>query len=322
MAFTFYQTTPGQSCATAAAATRFLKDKWVLNGATVAKSSDGATYNSSGDQITTDSGAGSLATSGGWVLISAPGSAYQILVQVGTTTNARVLTSVAGFSGGSPGVSRVPTATDQQFINSIGAGTDASPTYSQLWATDGTYRCYGAFGDSSEGYDWWFATIPTGGGTPSTLIMVSGMVAGSYPSADTDPRMYLADYASGGVATASRLGAGTAASNGGAPQARSGSNWRQCCPTGAVFGSSTIASVAGLHAVTSEDLPGAMGTATLISSGPTWAGPKGTPRMPRWCLSAAASRVHGHHLTDGNGKTWVRIGDLWLPGDATVPSLT
>ncbi len=317
MAFTFYQTTPGQSCATAAAATRFLKDKWVLNGATVAKSSDGATYNSSGDQITTDSGAGSLATSGGWVLISAPGSAYQILVQVGTTTNARVLTSVAGFSGGSPGVSRVPTATDQQFINSIGAGTDASPTYSQLWATDGTYRCYGAFGDSSEGYDWWFATIPTGGGTPSTLLMVTSMVAGTYPSADTDPRIYLADYASGGVATASRL-----TLIGGAFNARSSTNWRNAQLSGGHAGSTTLASNLGLHAVSSEDFPAPMGVASMIGSGPTFYGPKGVPRMPRWCLSAAASRLHGHYLADGNGKGWVRIGDLWLPGDATVPSLT
>ena len=53
-----------------------------------------------------------------------------------------------------------------------------------------------------------------------------------------------------------------------------------------------------------------------------WYGPKGILRSPRLCLSAAASRVNGHHLTDGNGRTYVRIGDLWLPGDATVPSLT
>ena len=320
MAFIFYQTTPGSSCATAATALRWLKDKWVLNGAAVAKSGDATSYNSSGDQITTDSGAGSMANTGAWMTIGAPGSAYYLTIQAGTTTNARVLTSVAGFSGGSPGASRVPTATDQQVINAIGAGTDASPTYSQLFGTDGTYRCYAAFGDSSEGYDWWFATIPTGGGTPTTLMGVWSMLPGSYPSADTDPRCYVMDYASGGAGIISRL---TSISNaGGEPQARSGSNWRNCALTSLFIGGTAIASNAGLHAVTSEDLPLPLAAVMGVAGGPTWYGPKGILRSPRLCLSAAASRVNGHHLTDGNGRTYVRIGDLWLPGDATVPSLT
>lgn len=320
MAYLFYQTTPGSSCPSAAAALRFIKDKLVLNGFSVPKSADGTTYNSSGDQITTDSGAGALATTGAWMVVRAPASAYELLIQVGTTTNARVLQSVAGFSGGSPGAARCPTATDQQFCNGIGGGTDASPTYSQLFATDNTYRVYMAIGDSSEGYDWWAATIPTGGGTPTTILTPWSMAAGSYPSSDTDPRSYLVDYASGGVAITSRLS--SIAASGGSPQARSGSTWKQCCPMGGTFGSWTAASAAGLHAVTSEDLPVPMGASILVAPGPYFGGPKGVPRMPRWCLSAAASRVNGHHLTDGGGVPWVRIGDLWLRGDATVPSLT
>lgn len=317
MAFLFYQTTPGNSCASSAAALRFIKDKLVLNGFSVPKSGDASTYNSSGDQITTDSGAGSLASTGAWMILRAPASAYELAVQAGTTTNARVLQSVAGFSGGSPGAARVPTATDQQFINSIGGGTDASPTYSQLFGTDNTYRVYMAVGDSSEGYDWWAATIPTGGGTPTTVMGVFSMISGTYPSADTDPRAYLMDYASGGVAISSRI---TALSTG-ALYARSSTNWRACQFTAPLVNGATIASLGGLHAVTSEDLP-VPGTCWMAAWGPTYYGPKGVPRNLRWCTSSTAVRVHGHLLTDGNSKTWVRIGDLWLPGDATIPSLT
>ena len=320
MAFLFYQTTPGSSCASSAAAWRFIKDKLCLNSFSVAKSSDGTTYNSSGDQINADSGAGSLANTGAWMDIAAPSSAYYLTIQVGTTTNARVLHSLSGFSGGSPGATRVPTATDQQVINGIGGGTDASPTYSQILATDNTYRVFMAVGDSSEGYDWWAATIPTGGGTPTTVMGVFSMLPGSYPSADTDPRCYVMDYASGGAGIISRL---TSISNaGGEPQARSGSNWRNCGLTSLLVGGTAIASNAGLHAVTSEDLPLPLAAVMVASGGPTWYGPKGIPRNIRLCLSPAASRVNGHHLTDGNGLTWVRVGDLWLRGDATVPSLT
>ena len=50
-------------------------------------------------------------------------------------------------------------------------------------------------------------------------------------------------------------------------------------------------------------------------------GIKGQIRGARYTSSTGGSAPNGTHLTDGNSATWVRVGDLWLAWDATVPSL-
>lgn len=163
MAFDF--TDVNLTPATGAVAIYNLKQRLKAQGWTVPRSSDGTTYNSSGDQITTGAaGAGGMANNSAWFIIQAPAGGRQFCFQRGTTNVLwRILYSFsAAFTGGSPGATRVSTATDQQFL--CGGGTDASPTYYTLFGTaDGGWRHHIAV-DGASPYGWYSVGYPTGGG--------------------------------------------------------------------------------------------------------------------------------------------------------------
>lgn len=309
--FLFDQSSP----ATGDAAMRRIKNHLVSGGFTVPSSADGSTYNASGDQITTDSGAGSFATSGAWARWRAPGGAYEILVQRGASSvQWRALQSVAGFVGGSPSATRCPTATDQQVINGIGGGTDASPTYSTLFPTDGTYRLFAGIGTVVDNYDVWaFAQASGGGSAPKFVMFANKMTAGTYPSADADPRHYLFDYDGTAVATVARV----ASIGAGAPHARSGSNWRRAPFQNLTFGGISVVNAGGVHAVSGDAYP-ASSHVWLAESGPTYYGPKGSPANLRWCCETTAVRPYGGVLTDPDGARWIRCGDLYLRIDSAT----
>lgn len=199
-----YSWTPNLTPATGAVAVYELKERLKAAGATVLSSSDGTTYNSSGDQITSgNSGAGGLANTNAWFRVQLADGVRQMTFQRGSGNTAwRIKYSAsAGFTGGSPGATQTPTASDGQVF--FGGGTDASPTFATWFNTDGTYRAHvGA--DNAAPYSWWFATYPTGGGTPNGGMVYDPVQVPA--AADTDPVVISVAISSGGF-TAATIGA-------------------------------------------------------------------------------------------------------------------
>lgn len=136
-------------------------------GWTVTKSSDGLTYNASGDQISHGgTGANGMFNASAWFVIQIPGGTRAFCLQrhnSGSYGNYWRLkySKAAGFIGGSPGITRVPSATDEAVV--VGGGTDESPSMIQLFYTaDGTFR-HNFFADNTAPYgfmSWgWKKTI-------------------------------------------------------------------------------------------------------------------------------------------------------------------
>lgn len=190
---------------TGAAAIFKLKAVLKAAGWTVPSSSDGTTYNSSGDQITVaTSGAGGMANNNAWFVIREPGGRREWCWQRGTNNqNWRVKYSAsARFTGGSPSATRVPSATDSPDANALGGGgTDASPSFASLFATDSSYRVHITANSTpiSGAYPFNIITTTTPGSTASNFSAFQEPLAtGSYSSADTDPAVVSVNGSQGG----------------------------------------------------------------------------------------------------------------------------
>ena len=156
---------------------------WVVN-----QSSDGSTYNAAGDQITlAGSGAGGMDNANAWFELQEPetnGRTWSF--QHITESTWRVKLSVAaGFSGGTPGITRVGSATDEQVM--LGAGTDAAPTGTTLFGAAGTYRIHCTAQSTPEGpagnraYGWAVFSSTSGAGVLNTLVFQDPLAVGTYP---------------------------------------------------------------------------------------------------------------------------------------------
>jgi hypothetical protein len=112
------------------------KQFMVSSGWTVSSSSDGSTYNPSGDVITSPSnGAGGLANKGTWFVLKQPNNTRSFCVQRNIYNYDylwRIKYSVVGFTSGSPGSQRTPTAANNDQVLILGAGTDASPIFTAI----------------------------------------------------------------------------------------------------------------------------------------------------------------------------------------------
>ena len=171
---------------------------WLITqGWTVPRSSDGTTYNSTGDQITGGgSGAHGLANNSAWFVIQMPlvnAVNRQFCFQRGTDNQHwRIKYSFsAGFTGGSPGATQTPSATDEEVL--CGAGTDAAPSFYTMFQTDGIYRQHMA-ADNASPYGCWNVCVPIGvydDAVTRGIMMVDPMASGTYPSADADPYVLL-----------------------------------------------------------------------------------------------------------------------------------
>lgn len=148
----------------------------IAAGWTKPADSDGTTYSAVGAAVSSGAaGAGGLANTGAWVRLRSPDGMREYVWQRGTTDLTwRMLRACsqdgsAGnyFTGGTPGATRAPTATNQHLL--MGGGTDASPTYANLFTTNNTYNFFG-FVNNAAPYDWLFNARPTGGGAPTTNI--------------------------------------------------------------------------------------------------------------------------------------------------------
>jgi hypothetical protein len=184
-------------------------------GWTVPRSSDGSTYNSSGDQITSaGTGAGGMENNWAWFVIESPNGEHQWCFQKDQNDNAewRVkISSLDGFTGGSPDATQTPSATDEQII--LGSGTDASPTCADLFPTDTNYKFHviaqnAAVGTGVPMYGFWaFAT--SNSGLPVSLIFQEPTDPDTFPelssgtraspvTGDPDPCLYVCQYNAAG----------------------------------------------------------------------------------------------------------------------------
>ena len=168
MAFT--STLNGLSPATGSVATYALYTMCLAAGATKVADSDGTTYSAVGTQVTSGaSGANGLANPSAWFVMQLP-SGEQLCFQRGTTHLLWRIkySAISGFSGGSPGATRVPSAADESLR--LGGGTDAAPTYISWWATDATYKLYGRAGGAADGF--WIASVINAGGAAGAGMFV------------------------------------------------------------------------------------------------------------------------------------------------------
>lgn len=290
---------------TSAAAIYALKTLLKAAGWTVPKSSDGLTYFPASDGITGGGvGAGGYENANAWFIVQMPGSTRQFAIQRLAAQSWKIKYSpVAGFSGGSPSASAMPSATDEKVA--LGGGTDSSPTGNTWFFIPGTACKYHiAVGDADEGYNFLTMCYANGGGATSQggIIYLDKMAPNSYPAEDTDPYVFGTISNSSTaflVAQLQEVGGTTAFS------------WGQLGPDWAkVQGYGPTVSI-GANPWTAEDdlLP-----LFWIRAGLTPVGYKGISTLFRFGGTARTNR-------DLNtGSTLIYLGNLWLPWDgATTP---
>ena len=135
-----FGTTPAMSQpATPAAAMWLWVQTMIAAGATKVKDSDGTTYSSSGAQVTGGaSGAHGLDNLKAWVALRLPNGRQYVVQRDAASGFAwyAKLSPSAGFTGGSPSATQVPSATDEELLASS-AGPDSGPTFSPVFANYG-----------------------------------------------------------------------------------------------------------------------------------------------------------------------------------------
>lgn len=161
----------------------------VTVGYTHVRSSDGTTMSTVTDQIASGaSGAGGFANTNAYWIGQDP-AGHQVCMQRGTTNIAwRVkLSHSTHFTGGSPSATVTPSATDE--IVRRGGGTDASPTFTNIFGTDGTYHLH-CGGDSAAPYHWWYEMTALAGGAHQSHGWLLGMQRGTYDFLDPAPYFF------------------------------------------------------------------------------------------------------------------------------------
>lgn len=160
-----------------------LKELLKTAGWTVLSSSDGTTYNASGDQITSSgSGAGGMDNTNAWFRIEDPSSLREYVIQRSSLQYSwKWLYSASdGFTGGTPGATTIPTATDQQGLakNSIGFQT--------LFPTSGSWRAHIAAQNAAHNgvYAWWCAVNVS---TAEEMFLCCEAIDSNTTSNDNDP---------------------------------------------------------------------------------------------------------------------------------------
>lgn len=169
MALQFLELTP----ATISTCVYELKEHLRSVGWTVPASSDGTTYNPSGDQIS--SGAAwnnNLA----WMRLRSPDGSIEFCVQRASgNNNCRIKLGRQPFTSGAPNATTMPATADaSQEVYVLGGSGSFS---SFVGGTDGNVRLKGAADDAAP-YGFWFAGIPSGGGSPTTAWVLDPLVDG------------------------------------------------------------------------------------------------------------------------------------------------
>lgn len=157
-------------------------------GWTVTQSSDGTTFNGSGDQITVEgSGAGGMANANAWFDIQDPVGGRTFSIQRGASNTVWRIkySALDDFGVGTSTQVGAGTVGEEQII--FGSGTDASPTFSTLFAASSTFQWHviaqstatGPSGNEAYGF-WAFATVD-GTGVLRTMFFCEPTDPNSYP---------------------------------------------------------------------------------------------------------------------------------------------
>ncbi len=256
------------------------------------------------------SGAGNLGNTSAWFTVRASDSSREWLFQRGASDAAWTISrSKAGFVGGSPAATTLPTATDATALFSAASAFTATPGRLFISA------------DDDDGYGWRLMCIPSGGGNVLTLL--ADVPLDSPDPADSDPYLWAGYYNSTG------LGVYTAMANGTTPGgnvlvykrfAGAGSNQRVFFA--GIPGASTAkypenGSVGGLPSNQREVpllVPVMREGAAATSTG--WCG---YARTMRW--ATLQGRANGQTL-DGTTEYWIYAAGLWLRWDSSAPFLS
>jgi hypothetical protein len=181
--------------ASGAQAMYLLKEFLKARGWTVLSSADGLSYSSNSDIITGFSVAGSVVGSLGntraWIRLQSPTGGRQIVFQNISTAalSWRVKYSkAAGFIGGSPAATVTPSAADEIFW--YGSGIDSSPSGTSIFAAAGSLNRVSLWADDAA--PWGFGLVGwTSGGVINAGFAFECGETGSYPTADTDPNLFI-----------------------------------------------------------------------------------------------------------------------------------
>jgi len=255
------------------------------------------------------SGAGNLGNTSAWFTVRASDSSREWLFQRNASDAAWTINrSKAGFVGGSPAATTLPTATDATALFTAASAFSATPGRLFISA------------DDSDSFGWRLMVMVTGGGNVRTLI-IDEPLASADPGG-TDPYLWIGYHNGTGLN----------------PQGARDTFGR--FSSGLVYTRDTVAGVNRripffywLEPSTGNSIPPQNSTVQygqLFSNGREviipilcalenvgWVGFTSTLR---WS-TVAGGRANGDTL-DGTTAYWLFAAGLWLPWDSSVPALS
>jgi len=329
MAYTF---STGNTPATASLAMYLLKTTLVTAGWTVTSDSDGTTYNATGGQVTSGAGgAGGLGNVLAWIRLQAPtvgSNTREIIIQrnssVATAADDQLwrikYSANAGFTGGSPGATRTPSATDEVIM--IGAGTDASPTFFQFFGANGGYRWHIMAGGATELYSFMTVNLNSTTTNINGFIGLDVLKSGTYPSEDIDPAVFC-------TITATVITQTPPSNNSTNP-----SNSRAWLGATSAAGNSLVSNNVNVGLDKYSTVGGSTGIAVnpfsskdtlwspiwmALSSNPSRS-PFGVKGASTIALMGSVVRTNLDTITSVGTRDLIYLGHLWLPWDGSVPT--
>lgn len=168
-----------------------LKEHLVNNGGwTVESSSNASVYNASGDEWTT---VGDVDNNNSWTRLSKNGR--ELCIQRGGTARTwqGKYSRSAGFTGGSPSTTVMPTATDEEFFSGTGPGA----AFDVNWFNAGALVYHIMVDDDPSNNEFYLAAYQSGFGLQS-LFGMDQMISGT-AEGDPDPYCIMWGYDTGTV---------------------------------------------------------------------------------------------------------------------------
>jgi hypothetical protein len=251
-----------------------------------------------------------LGTTSAWFTVRASDSSREWLFQRNASDAAWTINrSKAGFIGGSPAATTLPTATDATAL--FTAGTVFTGTPGRLFIS----------ADDAVSYGWRLMVMVTGGGNVLTLIMDEPL--SSPDPADTDPYLWIGYYNATGLAVYDAMASGITPSGSVIIYKRfvaAGSNQRAFFPGLGGVSANKHPSSGSVGALPSDlrevPVPILVMREGAASTSTGWCG---YASGIRW--STVQGRADGQTL-DGNPAYWIYAAGLWLPWDSSAPALS
>lgn len=284
-----------------------LKTQKKAAGWTVSCSSDGLTYNAAGDQITTNlTGAGGFHNTNAWIVLREPGGRREWCYQHTTGLLWRIkYSALSRFIIGSPGITRVPQAADEQVI--CGSGSDAAPVGANFHNSS-QHRvhivCQSTPISGCYPFLFWVTLSPGTTEAPGA-VWQEPMAPGSYDALDADPCI---------------VGAATAGSNMSAIFSTSSKAWFAYGLGGATF----TALQSGVNATFGGAMPPDLASGKDVNGRPIYTFNSGGVRVKGYGSTIAIKGPPRAWPSTANRATdaYVYLGTMVLPyPDNTEPGV-